>query len=42
MKGPDAALCKGQAERGVKSLEELKVYTLIPHFDVPQGQSVMF
>ena len=41
MKLPEAELWKEAAQKEIKSLQDLKVYTLVPISNVPNGQNVI-
>ena len=41
MKLPEAEVWKEAAQKEIKSLQDLKVYTLVPKFNVPKGQNVI-
>ena len=41
MKLPEAKLWKEAAQKEIKSLQDLKVYTLVPTSNVPKGQNVI-
>ena len=38
MKLPETELWKEAAQEEIKSLQDLKVYTLVPKLNVPKGQ----
>ena len=41
MKLPEAELWKEAAQKKIKSLQDLKVYTLVPKSNIPKGQNVI-
>ena len=41
MRLPEAKMWKAASDKEMKSLQDLKVYTLVPRFEAPTGQKVI-